>query len=268
MFKNICNFIPYNSDAYSIHTINFVLETKEYPVYPLKAHSMYRAHYVRGGSGKLHISHQEIPLKQGDVFFTFPDMQFSIESFEDFSYMYISFLGSRSNMIMDKLKISQRNFLFSGCEELSFFWESGLPFNVEISDLLTESVLLYTFAYLGNRILPKESENRKKDTLSLRIKNYIDDNFSNPELSLEQISKEVSYSPKYISTVFKKSFAVGITEYINTVRIQNACTLINQGATSVNEISIQCGYADAQYFSKIFKKKIGLSPKAFINSYK
>ena len=98
------------------------------------------------------------------------------------------------------------------------------------------------------------------------IQKYIDDNFFNQKLSLEMISKSLSYSPKYISSVFKKKFNVGITEYLNTIRIQNACTLMKQGFTSISDVSNQCGFADAQYFSKVFKQRTGLSPKAYIKS--
>ena len=122
MDNNICHFIPYHKDYHSIHTINFVLETKQQPYSLLKSQPVYKIHFVCGGKGNLHIADKIFPLSQGDVFFTFPAIPFCIESVEDFSYMYISFLGSRANMIMDNLKISSQNFLFTGCQEIYEFW--------------------------------------------------------------------------------------------------------------------------------------------------
>ena len=105
MSNNICRFIPHHRDYDSIHTINFVLETEAVPYTGLTSQSVYRIHYVVNGRGNLHTVGQIQPLKKGDLFFTFPDFSYSVEPVEDFSYMYISSLGNRANMIMDKLNI-------------------------------------------------------------------------------------------------------------------------------------------------------------------
>ncbi|MBQ9940191.1 MAG: helix-turn-helix transcriptional regulator [Clostridia bacterium] len=80
---------------------------------------------------------------------------------------------------------------------------------------------------------------------------------------MKAISKELSYSPKYISTIFIKKFNVGIAEYLNTIRLQNACTVMDREITSVSDISNQCGFSDPQYFSKVFKQKMGMSPTTY-----
>jgi len=264
--RDVCHFIPFHKDSYSIHTVNFVLETTALPHEHLKSYSLYKMHYVCTGKGKLHMMNETISLSPSDIFFTFPDTFFSIESEEDFTYMYISFLGSRASMIMDTLTISPQNFLFSDCQEVYEFWKKGLDTNTELIDLIAESILLYSFCFLGKKLIPATSKGDSKDSAASIIKKYIDDNFFNQKLSLEKISKNLSYSPKYISSVFKKNFNVGITEYLNIIRIQNACTLMQQGFTSITDVSNQCGFADAQYFSKVFKQKMGISPKSYIKS--
>ena len=264
MDKNICNFIPHYNDYHSIHTINFVLETKEQRFTSLTPQAMYKIYYVRSGSGRLHMTDKVIHLTQGDLFFTFPGAPFAIESLDNFSYMYISFLGTRANMIMDKLKISISNFLFPSCQELCPFWEKGLNTNIEISDLITESILLYTFSFLGNKILSLKSNGEIKGKLALAVKKYVDENFTNPGISLTFLSENLSYSPKYISSTFKKCFNIGLSEYLNTIRIQHACNLMRQGFTSISDISYQCGFSDPQYFSKIFKKHLGTLPHKYI----
>lgn len=266
MEKNICLFIPYHKDYHSIHTINFVLETKHQPYTKPISQSVYKVHYVRSGKGYIHIMGKDIELNKGDLFFTFPAVPFSIESKENFSYMYISFLGSRANMIMDKLKINDYNFIFHGCNAIYSFWENGLKTHEDLTDLIAESILLYTFTYLGGKTLSEIKKPNTKNQFTMKIKKYIDDNFSNPSLSLKDISDEFSYDKKYISSIFKKNTGIGISKYLNTLRIQHACTLISQGFTSISDIAVHCGYSDPQYFSKVFKSHTGLTPSAYIEN--
>ena len=264
MRENICHFVPYHKDYHSIHTINFVLETKPQVYNGLKTESVYKMYYVSSGSGYIHTLGKKHSLSQGDVFFTFPASHFCIESSEDFSFMYISFLGSRGNMIREKFGISGNNFVFKDCAEVGDFWQRGLGTNSELSDLVSESVLLYTFSYIGNKTMQFDSKAKPDSNAVMNIKKYIDDNFSDVDFSLKNISNELSYNPKYISAVFKKNIGIGIVEYLNTIRIQHACTLIKQGFTSVSDISACCGYSDPQYFSKVFKSKMKLSPMMYI----
>lgn len=167
-------------------------------------------------------------------------------------------------MIMDSLNISSKNFIFKDCQEIYDFWNKGLGVNPEVTDLISESILLYSFAFLESRYLTFDIKNQSVDDAALLVKKYIDDHFSQSKLSLDELSNNLSYSPKYISSVFKKKFNIGITEYLNTIRIQRACTLMRQGHTNVTYIAGICGYSDSLYFSKVFKRIVGVSPKNYI----
>ena len=52
----------------------------------------------------------------------------------------------------------------------------------------------------------------------------------------------------------------------HTVRIQQACTMLKQGFTSVSDVALRCGYPDAQYFSKVFKRRMSISPREYLAS--
>lgn len=94
-------------------------------------------------------------------------------------------------------------------------------------------------------------KSNESDTLP-SIKN-VDESFTDLALSLLQISRKYLYNAKYISSAFKKKYKVGLNQYITTLRIQYACTLIEQGFTSVESIASLCGYSEPLYFSKVFK---------------
>jgi AraC-like DNA-binding protein len=263
MEQNICYFVPFHKSTHSIHIINFVLETKPQVYASLKSESVYKMYYVCSGQGFIHTPGKITPLTQGDLFFTFPAASFAIESKENFTYMYISFVGLRGNSIMQSLNVSSNNFVFHQANEVQDFWQKGILAGPKMMELMSESVLLYTFAFLGDKLLLDNNRTKQHPSVDL-IKKYLDDHYTDHNLSLEDMRRELSYNKKYISHVFKKHFGIGIVEYLNTVRIQNACTMIAQGYTSVNDIAERCGYSDAQYFSKIFKTKMGIAPTQYI----
>ena len=100
------------------------------------------------------------------------------------------------------------------------------------------------------------------------IKKYIDEHFADPELSLELLSKQFGYSEKYISYGFKKQFYIGLNAYINAQRINFAVRLMERNHSYVKEIAERCGFRDQMYFSRLFKKTVGMSPRAYICQYK
>ena len=266
--QNVCRFVPRESNDHSIHTIHFVLETKEQVYTGLRLKALYTMYFVIQGKGKLHTKGEIRELKEGDVFFSFPAEPFAIESVSDFQYIYISFLGARGNRIMEQLGISPKSSPISDCGELAAIWQQGVRYPAELSDISSEAVLLYTFAYLGTRLTKFNAcENKGGDLVSI-IQKYVDEHFSDSEFSLERLGSELKYNKKYLSTVFKRHVGVGIVEYLHTVRIQHACTMLKQGFTSVSDVAFRCGYPDAQYFSKVFKRRMSISPREYMASVK
>ena len=266
--QNICRFVPREVNDHSIHTVHFVFETEEQIYTGLRIKSLYTVYLVTGGTGKLHTQGEVLPLEAGDVFFSFPAVPFAIESISDFKYVYISFLGARGNRIMEKLGISAKSPLYPGCQELIAIWTQGLHSPAQLSDIASEAVLLHTFAYLGGKLSDfSDSDQGRTDLISM-IQKYVDEHFSDPDFSLERLGNDLKYNKKYLSTVFKRHVGVGIVDYLHTVRIQHACTMLKQGFTSVSDVALRCGYPDAQYFSKVFKRRMNLSPREYMTSVK
>lgn len=265
-FDNICHYIPHHYEGDKINTLHYVLETKPQTDETFKCLSMNRLHLVTKGAGKLHTASATYELNVGDLFFILPAMPYTIESTEEFQFAYISYLGARGNALMDKLKISSNNCFFSGFSHLCDMWLQGLNVNEQVSDIRSESILLYTFSALGDVFLTSSSARNSEDDLVTKIQQYIDDHLSDTDLSLQLISKELLYNQKYLSTAFKKAMKIGISEYITTLRIQQALALMNQGFTSIKDISSLCGFKDPLYFSKVFSKRLGMSPKKYQES--
>ena len=264
--QNICRYVPREINEHSIHTVNFVLETERQIYTGLRLKALYTVYLVIKGTGRLHTQGNVRDLCAGDLFFSFPAEPFAIESLVDFQYMYISFLGSRGNQLMEKLGISSSSSFFDDCREVIAVWLQGIKSPTELSDIASEAVLLHTFAYLGGRMGKFSSRDSQGINLVSAAQKYVDEHFSEAEFSLDILGKELKYNKKYLSTVFKKHVGVGIVEYLHSVRIQHACTMLHQGFSSVSDVAFRCGYSDAQYFSKVFKIRMGVSPRVYMEN--
>lgn len=95
--------------------------------------------------------------------------------------------------------------------------------------------------------------------------NYIDFNFKQP-LSLLFFAEKYAVSKNYLSTLFHREVKATMTEYINTTRIRHAIMLLNTTDLSMQAISEQCGFSDANYFTRTFKKIQGMSPLKYRQS--
>lgn len=82
-------------------------------------------------------------------------------------------------------------------------------------------------------------------------------------LSLETIAKEVFVSPVYLSFLFKQVEGVNLTDYVTHVRMDKAKELLLSSNLKTYEIANRVGYQDEKYFSRLFKKRIGMTPTEF-----
>ena len=81
------------------------------------------------------------------------------------------------------------------------------------------------------------------------------------DLSLSTLAKMQNISPGYLSTVFKKETGKTVTEYINQQRVKHATHLLNTTKLQIQTIAQHCGIMDVHYFSKVYKKYTGKTPK-------
>jgi len=265
MNGNICKFLPKFENYNFFNIINLVYETACIPEEELKIHATYRMHLVTEGKGAFCTEAGERPLETGDLFITPPALPFSVEDRGDLSYVYISYLGVRAGILAEDYRLDKQGSIFHGYDYLIPLWRSAFEKERENANVCCEAIVLYSFSEIGDRLFAK-SHSENPDSAAKRIKDLIDERFTESGLDLERIAQALSYHPKYVSATFKKEFQIGIGEYIRTLRIQHACTLMEQGITSLKNIAALCGYEDSLYFSSVFKRQMGVSPKEHIQS--
>ena len=262
--RNICQFVPHKKTQLDLQPLHFVLESKEISENDSDL-SVYRIYCLLEGEAIFKNRKGEHKIKQGDVIMCLPGKRFSFYPAKGTKYAYVSYIGIRASMLTEKFHISENNCVFHGVTELLSVWKNALPVASSVSDLRIESVILYTYSVIGSKIINEPIPDLETNAAT-ETKKFIDAHFSNPELTLATVCEKLSYSPKYISSVFTKQYKTTLSKYLNSIRIEHACSLIERGHTSIKTVAFMCGFNDPLYFSKVFKAYRKVSPREFIKS--
>ena len=254
--KNICRFVTdLNLDKLDVYA--FIYETNlEVMKVPTKMRHK-RAILLKNGSGTLIIDGTEINTCAGSLVFLFEGETAYISPSSHCEYMYIDFGGTRAQNLLNTFFINTHHRCFADFDGIIPLWyDSILRANETNLTLVAESMLLYAFSRLTANI-------NEKNSLINEIIRISEERFYDTELSLATVAEELSYNPKYISHLFKEKMNVNYSEYLTTMRIKYAVTLLEHGIDSVKNVAFLAGFKDPMYFSTVFKKHVGISPRDY-----
>jgi AraC-like DNA-binding protein/ligand-binding sensor protein len=102
----------------------------------------------------------------------------------------------------------------------------------------------------------------KHSDVVFKVTNYIKRNCAK-RLPLALLAKEVFLSKSYLSSIFKHELGMSVTTYITNVRVEKSKRMLLENKQSLAFIAAQCGFRDQSYFTKVFKRVTGLSPKKY-----
>ena len=105
-------------------------------------------------------------------------------------------------------------------------------------------------------------ENEQANHFVLEAKEYIAEHYAE-DIALSQVAEKLGISGGYLSTLFSQTLDCKFVDYLNLVRIDRACTYLKQNYLKSYEIAYKVGFRDEKYFSKMFKKIKGVSPKEY-----
>ena len=127
-----------------------------------------------------------------------------------------------------------------------------------------EQILQWLKVLRDGLCMTLESQNKNhKNHIVENVKKYIKEHI-HEKLSLNSVSEIFNISPNYLSVLFSKYNDVGFTDYINQCKIEVAEKMLLEGDYKIYEISDTLGFESAFYFSRVFKKITGVSPRNYV----
>ena len=193
------------------------------------------------------------------------------EEVKAFSDAYISRIEEeniRSTMVRQYVVIDVCIVILSFCERIS----SANRLQEEAEELqkmmqkihsLSE-IKKYVVRLLNEAIELRDAESgRRYSDLIAAAKKEIENHYMTEEISLNTVAISVGMSPSYFSSIFSKEAGKTFVEYLTEVRIEKAKELLMCSSMKTSEIGYEVGYKDPHYFSYIFKKVQGCSPKEY-----
>ncbi len=132
----------------------------------------------------------------------------------------------------------------------------------EFSNISTLSILMSLFIYLNRHHSQSNGEEylseKKKITMVRGALVYLQEHYKE-RLTVESIADALHFSKSYLSHAFKEITHISLISYINLLRCQNARALMLDGA-GVAEAAMECGFSELSYFTRVFKKTLGMLP--------
>ena len=127
----------------------------------------------------------------------------------------------------------------------------------ELSLSILQSVVLLTLSVMRNKGRIDEGGR------AALCRTIVAGSITEPSLNVKKIAALIKCSPDYLSHAFHIETGMKLTEYINQQRTDMAKELLESSLLSVKEIAWACGYADPGYFTRVFRKRMDISPREY-----
>lgn len=258
--SNICN----NADELCVNCAGVV--NKNYDIINKSKRNDYYLLYMAEGSMTLEITGKKMSISAGQLIIIKPDILYSYyaDTGENVQYLWIHFSGKNAEETVLNFDLSFNTVMNVGIHQRLFdswkrmFFEllkKDKYFNISSCCILKEIFITFS-RYLNDR----ES---KQHFWKSRF--YIHEHFDS-DISIRELAELENLGETRFRSEFKQSVGMTPKEYIIKLRIETACKLLTDSNASVSGAATLVGYQDAYYFSRIFKKKTGVSPKQYKNT--
>lgn len=242
---------------------------------------------VLEGSAIHRINGKRYIISAGDIFFIksydmhyFSDINklyvfnigFKGDFFEKYKELTKNIAGFKSFFIPDKSMDSIKSKIHLNTKELSEITEILKSLSKEYEtkksgcELMVTSYFFQLIIFIC-RIYEKKFHNQFLIYKSYEgAVSYIENNYAE-RITLKDLCKIAGVTPNALINFFRKNFGMTPVEYINSIRLNKACELLRKKHYNITYIATETGFLDTSYFSRSFKKYLGLTPSSYRKKY-
>lgn len=185
-------------------------------------------------------------------------------------------------MIEESMEYDYSAIIISGYDDFSYAKKAiryGVtdyllkPIDIEeLNEALVNAKMIYEMkrGFLsGNKfdILKEDNKADLQDETCLEMIKYIEENYRD-KISITDLEGSLHYSESMLNKKFKESSSMTFNDYLNRYRITRAMEFLRDEDLAISDIAFRCGFSNQKYFSKVFKKYLGLSPSDYRKSLK
>lgn len=236
----------------------------------LHYHSHIELVYMLKGKSRAFSDYKEVYLEEGDLFITFPNqihcysdnepvqcilLIFPQDLCSDYFSLFHSYVPEepvvRKNQCPENTISILQAIVDSNC--------SDSPFHTAISKGYFAVLLGELFEIMSL----KKVESNDLDTVRC-ILNYCTKNYQN-EISLETLSNTLGINKFHISHLFSQKLKIGFIDFVNSLRVDDACNRLKSSNDNITEIAFQAGFSSIRSFNRVFQKQTGVTPSEYRN---
>ena len=231
--------------------------------------ALYVIHYVISGKGTFYCGPNKFTVRAGQIFVIFPGtiIKYRASFANPWHYAWIGFHGDEAKEIFAQVGISVQKPVFTVNNEaaaLALLRNMPAERSAALKHNLTSKANLYAFmAMLAENTVPNKLGENAYITIAVK---YIKAHY-NEDISVEQLASQIGIGRKYLYALFKRVLNLSPKDYIIAYRMERAKDFLQDMQLSVGSVACSVGYQDPLTFSKMFKRKTGLSPTDYRKKY-
>lgn len=233
-------------------------------------HSHIEILYLLSGTAHAYADQKLSVMEPGDLFIAFPNQIHSYQSYEGLNAILIilpeNFFDEYAQILNSKLPDSAVLPNSKCNNEIKWLIEQ-IYFNSYSSNTYRKSIIKGLAQALMGEILQRavltDNDNSADDILH-DILSYCNENYRNSELSLQTLAEGLHRSKHYISHIFSNKIKMNFNDYINSLRIDEACRLLNaDNSRPVSEVAYEVGFGSIRTFNRAFSKFKKETPRSY-----
>ena len=222
------------------------------------SHASWELIYCTSGGGRIELDETSLPYGADDVIVIPPFVPHVNRSEEGFTNIHL-------NMVDLSFPIKRPAVLHGNGNPYLLHAFAGAFYHFS-TDGGKQSRMLYAYGNLIASYLMEMQETRIYSKVVEDISYKIINTYPDGDFELDTYLCELPFSYDYVRKLFKKEMGVTPHKFLNDIRLQVAAQYLthsDQGGPNVTEIAHMCGFREPLYFSRMFKKKYGVSPSAY-----